>query len=420
MVQSVSRAVGRFRRQIERSRDIFGTLIADGTRNRGDLASHYRYDPENYRFYRNGERDFLMFDEDFIDTGSTDHIDDTGDTFTLSPEPDDELVFQSADRFRYVVLYESDSSLAWETNRELEGDEMVQVTYDASPPGEFGEDAHGVTYTSDGVETFITRDGEEIATREVTRSIEPPTTWKITDNRFNWYNVGRKRFEEYFGADNEQQRNPLNTVVTERERGPRAGNGRVTIKVVAGAGDDLEVEVGSMGFRTLGTTEPKNRTKTFRVGAEATVSGEWHPVAALRVRPEAFLVTTDLFGIFPLDADPSRVQFNAVAIDDSLTDASGWTNPPELDRLSNAVQFTTDVSEMPDADGEIVSSTDDPGGYQLAYANNNRDGQGQGVRQVATTREVLKRLHDTDVALVLGNVSSTGDIPFEVDTLQEK
>lgn len=417
-MRGLSKLAGRLEDFARQSRDSFENSIALGTANRGDLGSHFRYDPEAYRLYRNGERVFLIYDEDFKATGATTHFDDNEDTYTLSPAPGDNMTFTTAERFRYVVMYESEFSLAWETNRPLEDDESVSIIFDGSEPKQFGVDGHGIIYSGGDTDQTIIRDGQDIV-RDAAHAPRSPDRWSIYQNVFNWYNVGRKKGTEWFGDGKSQRSVDLGTVITDGQRGPRVGNGRITIQVNAGTRDDLEVKVGSMGFRNLGQTTPKTRGKGFPIETEITIAGEYEPIAAVRVNPADFLVTTDVLNIAPVNTQ-GATDFVTIAVDESKTDATGFETPPEANTLASSVQATTNISTLPDATGAVVASATNPGGYQLAYGNTEVSGGGQGQVNASLTRERRQRLHDTDIGIVCAKTQTTGSAKITVFTEQEK
>lgn len=405
--------------QWSESSDAFGRLIADGTTNRGDLASHFRFTPESYRYYRNGSRVALQYDSTFRDTNtdSTGTFDDSGDTYTLSPDADDTLILQSAERFRYVVAYESEFSQAWKANRSLEGDEAIRIYFDGAEPDQaFGRNSHGIEYDANGARQFIEREGSRVREQEV--NPEPITTWSIYQNIFNWYNVGQKRGSEIYAEGDAQQETDLGTISTDRTRGPKVGNGRITVEVDAGSATDLTVDVGSTGFKNLGQVTAKTRQKTFEFDATVSTAGEYVPVAALRLKDGYELVTADVLELTPITVQGSTT-FLIQAIDDDNTDASGFSDAPETNPVNNAVGVTTSVSTFPDSSGTEVSSATDPGGYQLAYSNSQTTGKGSGTTTVSEARERRRRLHDMDVAVVLANAASTGDLEFTISTEQE-
>jgi hypothetical protein len=208
-------------------------------------------------------------------------------------------------------------------------------------------------------------------------------------------------------------------VTTDRSRGPRVGNGRITVEVEAGTASDLEVEVGSMGFRNLGQVVPKTRPKTFPIETSVDTTGAWEPVAAVRIQPSNFLVTSDLRSISPT-VTPSDAKFMTVAVDPSKTDASNFAIPDETNGLASSIEATTDVTQIPDTTGTLQTSTNQPGGYQITWSSTDVQGQGATATTSSAVREELRRLHDTDIGVVLVKADSTGSVEFEVNTLQEK
>ena len=399
--------------------DAFETLIADSTNNPGDIGSHFRFSPQVLRLYEQGEREFLLYDSDFIDTGSNAIFDDTDDVYTLSPGADNTLTLQTARRFRYVVAYESEFSAAWATNRELEAGESVRITFDGSAPDEpFNTDCHGIEYDAEGVRQFITRNGERVRSREVDNA-QPVTAWTMYANQFNWYNAGQKRGRESYSDGRKQQNVVLGSFATDRTRGPRVGNGRISVEVETGAASDLELLSGSQGFKNLGQISPTVRDITFPVEATVDTADTYVPIAALRKNQRDFPVTVDLTDLLVQSVE-AQTKFLVIAVDPSETDATGFEQPNESNQLSNAVELTTNVSTMPDNTGAEVSSADNPGGYQITYNQTTVSGSGNNRIAATGNTDQLARLHDTDVALLCANAGSTGAVELDIPTRQER
>jgi len=399
--------------------DAFETLIADGTTNPGDIGSHFRFSPQVLRLYENGERVFLLYDQTFLDTGETDIFDDLDDAYTLKPGANTTLSLRTARRFRYVVAYESEFSAAWQTNRELNADETIRITFDGSGPDQpFNSDCHGIEYSGDSVVQFITRDGERVAERPVD-NVEPPTSWSLYQNTFNWYNAGQKKGRESYSDGKEQINTTLGTFATDRTRGPTVGNGRISVEVESGAADDLELISGSEGFKNLGQISPTIRDKTFPIDANVGTANTYVPIAAIRLVDRDFPVTVDVTDIIPQSLQ-GTTKLLLVSVDPSETDATGFETPVESNQLASAVEVTTNVSTMPDNDGNVVSSADNPGGYQVTYSRATTSGAGNSTQTNQVEDSQLARIHDTDIGLLLANAASTGDIETDLPTKQER
>jgi hypothetical protein len=88
--------------------------------------------------------------------------------------------------------------------------------------------------------------------------------------------------------------------------------------------------------------------------------------------------------------------------------------------VSNAVEVTTAITQFPDSDGNLVTSTTTPGGYQIAWSRGQVSGSGVNTNLSGVSRERRRRLHDLDYGVVLANAGTTGDVEFDAVFEQEK
>jgi hypothetical protein len=104
------------------STDAFGKSVRLGTTNEADLPSHYDYSPERYRLYVDDTRQFIQYD------GFPAQFADNADSFSLLPQADGEVVkLETAERYRYVVQYVLEWSLAFQTNQDLNSGDVWAV-----------------------------------------------------------------------------------------------------------------------------------------------------------------------------------------------------------------------------------------------------------------------------------------------------
>ena len=409
--------------------DAFGNQLTRTTQNNADLASHYRYNPERYRLYRNGSRELLQYE----DIASYAHFDDrrTGDedAFVLQPDGGDALLFKTAERFRYTVNFVSEMSVALGINQELSGDDRVTLGLDTSPDGTLSDGyflEHRGDHRPDEVDVYEKRGGAVIDEKHTVDVIRALTTFQRWLLNYNWYNVGEARWTETWTGDRTNQVNrEVATVSAEPSdantglggRGPIAGNGHVVIEVAADANtSDLEVHTGSMSFTTLGDVDSVVRAK----GAEAgpftpDQTGDWEALFALRRRPGDHNVSVELRNIdltagaataVAIACDPANVRNSSGA---ALTDAD-FAPPESHSGANSAVEVSTKVDQFPDAGGKVVATAGDPGGYQIGYDQTRESGVGASAGTRSGEIRAKHGILDGDICVVAAMPHDITDI----------
>ena len=406
-------------RELRRIRDIFlnsseafDKIIADGTTNQADIASHYPLNPQRRRLYDNGNRVNFQYGE------GADSYTDELDVHVLTPGGGDTLKLQTTERFRYVVQYVGEWSQALSINQELQGDDELRVLFEGDPvPENAGaiEDGHGYIFRADESLVATWRDGNIIASEEVELD-RPLTDFTILSCRYNWYNVGNNVYRQTYTDDGDQINSEVARTSIDGGRGERIGNGRITVEVKTDSTtENLEVDVGSCGYVILGDVDSITRTKTTgHFGLNHSGSGEWEALLAIRIQDGKEQVNTNITNMQILDVDGDS-ELIAVSVDPDLTDASGFDPSPEFDDDSTSTENTTNVNEFPDGDGVVQegtpASTTNPGGYQIGYAAA-ADVGGPGAGVEITSETPTETIHDTDVVLLLGKTNS--DTTFDV------
>ena len=375
--------------------DAFGNQLARTTQNNADLASHYRYNPERYRFYRNGARELLQYK----DIASYPYFDDQRsgdeDAFVLQPDGGDTLLFKTAERFRYTVNFVSEMSVAMGINQELAGDDRVTLGLDTSPDGDLDDGyflEHRGDHSPDEIDVYEKREGAVIGAKHTVDVIRALTTFQRWVLNYNWYNVGEAVWTETWTGDRTGQIN-REVATTSAEpsdadtglggRGPIAANGHIAIEVAADAStSDLEVHAGSMSFTTLGDVDSVVRAKGAEAGPFTPAqTGDWEALFALRRRPADHNVSVELRNIdltagaataVAIACDPVNVRDDTGS---QLTDAD-FVAPESHSAANSAVEVSTDVDQFPAADGTVTDVAADPGGYQIGYDQTRESGVG--------------------------------------------
>jgi len=409
--------------------DAFGNQLARTTQNNADLASHYRYNPERYRLYRNGSRELLQYE----DLATYDYFDDQRsgdeDAFVLQPDGGDTLLFKTAERFRYTVNFVSELSIALGINQTLSGDDRVTLGLDTSPDGDLADGyflEHRGDHDSDEVDVYERRQGSVIDEKQTVDVIRALTTFQRWVLDYNWYNVGEATWTETWTGDRSNQINrEIATTSSEPSdantglggRGPIAANGHVVVEVAADAStSDLEVHAGSMSFTTLGDVDSVVRAKGSEAGPFSPgQTGEWEALLALRRRPADHNVSVELRNIdltagaatvVAIACDPSNVRDDTGA---ALTDAD-FAAPESHSGANSAVEVSTDVEQFPAADGSVTNVAGDPGGYQIAYDQTRESGVGSsaGIRsgEIRAKHGIL----DGDICVVAAKPQDISDI----------
>jgi hypothetical protein len=409
--------------------DAFGNQLARTTQNNADLAAHYRYNPERYRFYRNGSRELLQYED--IDAYA--HFDDQRsgdeDVFVLQPDAGDTLLFKTAERFRYTVNFVSEVSWSVAVNQELSGDDRVTLGLDTSPEGDLA-DGYFLEQRGDHdvneVDVYERRQGSVIGEKQTVDVIRALTTFQRLVLDYNWYNVGEENWGETWTNDRSGQINkeiattsaePTDANTGLGGRGPIAGNGHTVIEVEADAStSDLEVHAGSLSFTTLGDVDSVVRAKGAEAGAfTPNQTGDWEALFALRVAPRDHNVSVELRNIdltagaataVAIACDPANVRDDTGA---QLTDAD-FATPESQSPANSAVEMSTAVDQFPAVDGTVTDVATNPGGYQIAYDQTRESGVGASAGTRSGEIRAKHGILDGDICVIVAKPQDISDI----------
>lgn len=395
--------------QIQKFKDAFGNQVSRGTNNKLDLPADKPYSEERFRLFENGDRVNINYSE------GENIFEDLQDVYKITVPEDEEIIFRNAEKQRYVVGYEAEWSNSFELNRELQGNEFVEIMLTSDNSFSNG---HGIRFESGRVFMFERRDGENL--EEVTVDLERPVTdFTRFEMRYNWYNVGNFRLKQSFTRNGEQINKEIGKLSVDGSRGSKTSLGYISTRIHREEGSpELFLEHGSLGYNILGSVTATTRGKgTVLRNISYEDSPDYSPLFAVRINPEKSNVTAEIDNLIAMTGPTGETI--AVSVDPELTDATGWEIPPENTGLNSVVQFTENVSTFPDSDGNEVTSAEDPGGFQVGITTTDIEGQGAQQRRTGTQRVRKRPIYSDDVIVVLGRADEDGDYSVRLDTEQE-
>jgi len=388
--------------------DVFGDQSTKTTTNESNLAGHYAYSPERWRLFDGqGTRLFPEYD-------SVPQYTHAGDYHELSPNAGETVIFETAERYRYVVQYELEATWALALNQELSGDDYIRWGYYDDSDGWFLE--HNGSHARDAVDMVALRDGSEVY--RTTTTID--TDDLLNNTRFGletaWYDVSRQKWSQSYGKDGKQVNKTVGRESLFGERGPSTGNLHLRFEVNADANtSDLSLEAGSCALVTKGSGADNLRSKGKYYQDSVDDSGTWSPVRAYREIPEKGVINNQVlrFGLISYSQD-TPVEAAILAFDKSNVTFSGtdsWGVPDVWNTSNTAMQTRSDVDTFADSSGSLVTTADDPGGFQAGYAvlaptSGNQFQKGASEQNLG----VKRNLPNGDVAVLLVNAGSAGDI----------
>jgi hypothetical protein len=386
----------------EESTDAFGKAIADGTRNTIDVPSIYSFSPERLRLYLDDAR------QEPGDV-SAKFTDEEGN-WLLEPAAGESFYISTAERPRYIVGYEANMSAASAVPSDLQSGDTFRVggRDRQSPENQAFFEVNGDSPNR----AVLVDEGTEVATSEWQYPDDAPVDvtsavrYEIT---YNAYGVGRWRFNLSF-TDESRDDPQVNTDVASL-----SVDGGFAIsdynfhqfQEIDAATSGRQLRAGSFGFLVKGNVQETTRTKAARLtDLSYGGSGDYEPVAALRVDPDRGNVYSQFKNVtvFP-NSTSGELLVNVFSPDE--TDASGFSTPPQQNPENSVVEQTTSVTNFTDQDGNTVTSDPDPTGYQVGLARFESGGQGNSTRVATSQQTENKRpLYEDDVAVFLYKADS--------------
>lgn len=404
------------------SSDSFNKLIANGTESRADIGSEYDHSPERKRLFINGSRFNLQYN-------STTKFEDTVDSYTLKPAAGDTIVYQSAERFRYFVGYIIAASYAFSANKtvdQLTGNDKIVIGYGhtdlendmANADGWFIIFEPGLDKGTAKIQQI--RNGT-VVDEEIIDMVNTLDIYKRIEQRINWYNVGNCEFLETFTDDGEQVNERIGALSKDDGKGPESGNQHVSFAVRADSTTtDLELDTGSIGVNILGQATPVLRSKAAVLREiPHSGSGDYEALFAMRVDPNRKNVVVNITNIEITELSQSAdAEILAIACDpDNVKDSDGnalvdsdFNVPDEHSAKNSVLEVTEAVDQFPDSTGTVVTSTADPGGYQVGFAYTATGGTGVNAQASKQSNVIRKRqIKENDYIVVLGRTGTTVD-----------
>jgi hypothetical protein len=396
-IKSDNYVLNEIKRLAQGSRDGFGKQISDGTRNTLDVPGHYPYNPERHRLELNGAR----IEPGDIPTQYTENA----ASHTLSPNAGNELGMHTAERSRYIVGYEASATTASVVDSTLGAGDTYRVGVSDK------EDPTNRSYfeiNGDGANRLVLEDeGTEVTSAEFAFPDGVDETDAIRyEIQFNWYNVGRYLFRVSYTDDDappgdKQKNDVVGELVVDSDFVNGDGNYHV-FHLLDATTSGQTVRVGSFGYNILGNVEETTRVKGTRLtDLSYGGSGDYEALFAARIDPNRGNVYCQLqnLTVFP---DGGSGELLAIVVSAADTDATGFSTPPQHSPRNSVIEQTESVTTFPNTDGDIVTQTTDPNGYQIGFAPFESSGTGTNARTQTSINVQNKRpLYEDDVAIFL-------------------
>lgn len=404
--------------QIKRSlldaRDAFGNLITSRT-NVLDLAAHYPYSSVRWRVLVDGTRQFPEY-------GSVPQYNHAEDVHELTPGAGETVVFESAERPRYVVQYELAATWAFRTNQALTGNDRIRIGLYDGTDGWYMEHRgdHPDSQTADFV---LERAGSEVYRKTDIDIAQGVETWARLKLKTGWYDITRQEWQRSYPVDGRQENPVIGEFSADAMRGSRTGNLPIHYEVTADdAGSGLVLEAGSAAQVNLGATTRLIRTKTVEFTYSVDTTDTWVPAEAFRADPDRGAVDIQIRDTDVVEFSGSGdVRVMPVGFDlSNLADSGGaalqdgdFSTPEEVSATNSVIETTTAVDQFPDSSGAVGTSTADPGGYQLGYASSHASGTGSKTSIQSGSSTPKRSVLRDDICVFLAKADTTGDVTLE-------
>lgn len=438
------RALGAYTDNFDRvvANDLADLIVVDGEKD---------FTPERLRYYKDGTRRFLEY-------GTDSNFSEVSSGHLLSPDADQTLTLETAERSYYPVGNDLWPSMARRLSKAPQSGDVVGGGYGVIDLANFDPDAVSYSGTdADGFFWYHTADtGLSNVLLALVRggTIEYSNTYSlpvaadiltIVEKRLNYYDVGpgvtRLTYTDIEDHPEDPQRNEfIGAVANDDGKGPERGSHRVTLAISQASGNTgLEAELGSIGLSTPGEAEPNYKDKGHSMDLEYTNPASTYEVCgALRSdpdRPTAKLRIPEINIIKTPGSSVSRTRVLMIAVGPSETDAptgakggtlTTWQTPEEHNPVNSVVEEIEDNTltgpDEADSGTDITGPTttnsmDDPGGYQIGRDSVTPEGTGNAPAALGGAIGD-RELYDTDVCLILVEGSTAGTVELDVTTEQ--
>lgn len=398
-----------------RTTDVFGKMIADGTRNVLDVPSHYPYNPERWRIMVDGTRVFPEYD-------TVTQYTHGGDVHELTPAAGETVILETNELPRYVVQYEQVASFAWNLNKSLVSGDIARVGPFDDDNGWFIE--HNGDHTDNQVDLVIRRDGTDTRVENVSLP-KSVLNWNMYRNRYSWYNVGPSEWQQFYADGNDGIIKEIGKIAIEgTDRGPKKGNVPLRYEITAsGSTTGLQMNAGSCALVVLGNTRIRTRAKSHKFEDAIGTINTWNALRVFQVKDDYKIINTSLLKMYALNySEDADVEIAAMIMpNEKVTfDADGWSTPELWNATNNALETRSDITGFPDNSGTIGATATNPGGYQVGRAA--IELLGAQLRQGVMPSEVesIKRdMPNLDYLVIIGKSATAGTVTYEIEFEQD-
>lgn len=389
--------------------DIFGKSISDITNNVMDIGSEYPYSPERWRILVN---DNYVFPE----YNSVSQYNHNQDVHEIQPNPGETVIFQTAETPRYVVQYEILVSLALSINQPLQDGDIIKAGLFDGQNGWYFE--HNSTHKEKEVDLVTLRNSVILDRSKHTLS-KPLTDFTRMELRTAWYNVSRQAWRQTYSKKGQEKSDLIGKTSLDGQRGPANPNLNMRFEVTASSEtSNLILNAGSVGYVVLGNTTSINRIKGISDSITINNASIWEPIAAFRIDPNRSNVYTQITDMEALKyTGNGDVKLLAQSFHKNHVgfNNNGWQYHPELSETNNVIQYRTDITSIFNNDGNPVSTTTNPGGYQLGRSILIGTGGNTKAAKVNDNNDNIKReLHKDSICVLLSYVTDLGDLTYEL------
>lgn len=398
-----------------RSVDAFGTGVSKNTQNLLNLPSHNPVNRERWRLSINNDRKNLQYN-------SYPEFRKRVDLNILQPAPGDTVTLESAERPPYVVHYELWYSWAASVNRTLETGDVVRIGAFTDENGYFLK--MNSSSGTDQAYLMVRRNGTNTKANMVSLKRDA-TDFTRFELRSNWYNAGEQTWVQTTtnsSLKDVQKNEVLGYTAPNGKRldGPELPQLPVRFQVHRGVGSSpLALNAGSANILVAGDVNAISRVKTDYFTESIGQAGEWEPVAAIRIKPEADFVLSELSSVDLAESSADTEFFvTAQSHDPRLvlsstgqsvsTNGTGWRPPETLGGNTNLIQITRNVSQAPNENGTVVTSTSRPGGFQVGWGSLYSSGN-KGSSSSSSQQDKKRPIYGSDVVVFWAKMEDEGN-----------
>lgn len=350
--------------------DVFGKQFSQTTRSLLDIDAQYDFNPERLRLFKDGTRQFTIYNAVAGFTDNADH-------YLLSPAAGETMHIESAESLTNLNNYSLQSAFHFQLQQSLRSGDVLQVGPRSGSDGWFLEQ-RGADHDDSTVDIKQLSGNTESTLRADVTLPKPTTDWTRYETRFSWPQ-GNQEWRQSYTDDGRQFNELVAETANTNARGPEIGNVNLWYEVQADAATTgLELEVGSTGGISIGDPTKLTRSKPQLVTVDQpNTDNTWLAQYALRIDPDKPNVNARMRAVDMLSfGNNDLVELAVASVDPSKTDISDsdFGEPAIHHAYNSAIQeaYAGDNAtfEVPDDTGtqKTLTSSDQFGGYTLGSA----------------------------------------------------